>query len=89
MIPIIGDSLDQEYGLSLAFFICVVVCIPIFLYVKPCMVFCRKPREQDNNMIEFTDLNGNQALMERGESDMMEGGDGVMQSINRDDDVVA
>lgn len=83
MYPIIGDTVKQEYNLSLAFFICVVICIPIFLYVKPCMVFCRKSTERDNNMIEFTDLNGNQAVMDRGDDNMNEGG-GMQESINRE-----
>ena len=61
--PLVGKDNDQQYAIGLAFLAIVVILIPIMLCTKPLLVACMSHDDDDNDEIEFTNIN-------RGENDM-------------------
>uniref|UniRef100_A0A7S3FSH2 V-type proton ATPase subunit a n=1 Tax=Strombidium rassoulzadegani TaxID=1082188 RepID=A0A7S3FSH2_9SPIT len=55
--PLIGSSLDQQYGIAVALLVIVVIFIPIMLLTKPCLRGSSGGDDDEHDEIEFTDIN--------------------------------
>lgn len=54
--PLVADTLDAQYAIGLTLLGIVAVLIPVYLFVKPC-VLAKEGGHEDNDEIEFTDIN--------------------------------
>lgn len=75
MDPIIGDSEEQMYSIALTLLVLVIIFIPIMLFSKPCTVLLSsKNDEEEEDMIEFTDMRSSVNDMDFENRVDMEGG---------------
>jgi len=49
MDPIIGKDERQQYSIAVALLVLVAILVPIMLFVKPCIVLCTSPPEEDED----------------------------------------
>jgi hypothetical protein len=58
------DKNSQQYGTAVALLVIVVILCPLMLFVKPCVAGCTNHDDEENDEIEFTNINRGDGMQE-------------------------
>jgi hypothetical protein len=64
MVPVVGEDNDTQYGIAVALLVIVGILCPLMLFVKPCVAGCTNHDDEDNEEIEFTNINRGDGMQE-------------------------